>query len=112
MAIKAGLKKLKSGPAQTTNDAAMVDRAARTELATSLRRLVDGELTNDAFDAAYYGRWEDSADKAVAETAAFGYSLYSSDLLVSYRLKGRHALPDEGRQTAQHALMFLETDGR
>jgi hypothetical protein len=64
-------------------------------------------MTNDEFDDAY-GRWEDSHDAGVAEIANFGWGLYSSDLL-PYRLKGRHAVSEEVRQTANRARLFLQT---
>jgi hypothetical protein len=88
----------------------MIDRDARNDLAESLRRLVDGDMTNDEFDDGYHGRWCESKDAAVVEISGFGYSLYSSDLLWPYRLKGRHAVPAQTREIAQHAIRFLQTD--
>jgi hypothetical protein len=67
-------------------------------------------MTNDEFDAAYHRRWCESNDAAVAEISGFSYSLYSSDLLWPYRLKGRHAVPAQTREVAQHAIQFLQTD--
>src|SRR5262245_33516323 len=88
----------------------MIDRDARNDLAGGLRRLVAGEMTNDEFDNAYYGRWCESQDAAVAGISGFGYGLYSSDLLWPYRLKGRNAVPEEEREVAQRATRFLQTD--
>jgi hypothetical protein len=88
----------------------MVDKEARSDLATCLHRLVSGEMINDQFDHAYYGRWEDSVDTAVAEIAGFGYGLYSSDLPLPYKLKGRYAISDDEQEMAQHALLFLKTE--
>jgi hypothetical protein len=79
-------------------------------LSSYLHRLISGETTNDEFDDAYYQRWHDSKDSAVAEISGFGYGLYSSDLILPYRLKGRYAVPDNSREIAQRALLFLETD--
>jgi hypothetical protein len=88
----------------------MIDQKARSDLATCLDRLIAGEMTNDEFDDCYYERWHDSGDAAVAEIATFGWSLYSSDLGWSYRLRGRHAVCDEERQAAQRAILFLHTN--
>jgi hypothetical protein len=86
----------------------MIDRPARSDLATQLLRLVTGDMTNDEFDDNYGERRIDSEDAAVAEIATFGWGLYSD--LTRYRLKGRHALPDELRRTADRAVLFLQTD--
>jgi hypothetical protein len=83
---------------------AVIDRAARDQLAVGLSSLVNGEMTNDEFDDEYYGHWEKSDDAAVAEIARFGWSLYSSDV-TTYRLRGWHAVRDEVRQGAQRALL-------
>jgi hypothetical protein len=88
----------------------MVDGQERTDLADCLHRLVSGEMTNNEFDDSYYRRWHSSKDGAVAEIATFGWGLYSSDLLLSYKLKGRYAVSQEIRETAQHAILFLQTD--
>jgi hypothetical protein len=85
----------------------MVDREARSDLATSLLRLVSGEMTNDEFDRGYDG-WRKSPDVAITEIAKFGWGLYSD--LHPYKLKGRNAVSGETRQMAQRALLFLETD--
>ena len=92
-----------------TRENSVVDENGRTDLADCLNRLVSGEMTNDEFDDAYYGRWHDSTDAGVAEIAGFGYGLYSSDLLLPYRLKGVYRLSDERREVAERALLFLES---
>lgn len=87
----------------------MVDVSARRELSQNLRRLVTGRMTNDEFDELVYDPSCDSADGAVRNIAEFGYCLYSSDLLWSYRLKGRHAVPREERRTAARCVLFLRS---
>src|SRR6516165_10591965 len=87
----------------------MVDREARNELASSLRSLVDGELSNDEFDDLYYERWVNNDDAAVRAIAEFGYSLYSSDV-GRYRMRGWNAVSGEVKDTASRAVIFLETD--
>jgi hypothetical protein len=86
----------------------MVDRAARNELALSLRLLVDGELTNDEFDDLYYERWMKHGDAGVRAIAEFGYGLYSS--VDRYRLHGWNAVSDEIKEMAGRAVIFLQTD--
>jgi len=88
----------------------MVIRDDRDELAMALRQLVVGEMTNDQFDDGYYEEWHDSEDTAVRELARFGWGLYSSDLLIPYKLKGRHAVSNEVRDMAGRAIAFLQTD--
>ena len=85
----------------------MVDKEARKDLATRLHQLVSGVITNDEFDERYES-WENSTDAAVAEIATFGFCLYSSGIQ-PYRLKGRHAVADEVRETADRAILFLNT---
>jgi hypothetical protein len=88
----------------------MVDKEARVELRIALRRLVTGRMTNDQFDDLYYEHWMDSKDLAVAKIGEFGYCLYSSDLLLPYRLKGPHAVSPEVRRLASRGILFLYTD--
>lgn len=87
----------------------MIDAELRKELSRDLRRLVTGRATNDAFDDAYYDRYSGSSDQAVENVAEFGYSLYSSDVLWSYRLKGRHAVDRATRRTAARCVLFLRS---
>jgi hypothetical protein len=55
-------------------------------LVEELCLLIAGEMTNDQFDNA---KPEYCADLGVIACWEFGYSLYSSDLLFPYRLRGR-----------------------
>jgi hypothetical protein len=92
----------------------MIDTNARKELAACLDQLVSGEMTNDAFDDRYHGgnrseNWFHSEDGAVAEIATFGWRLYSSDTF-PHRLTGPYAVSEETRQTANRAIMFLQTE--
>jgi hypothetical protein len=86
-----------------------VERDARHELARSLGRLVNGEMTNDEFDDCYFAHWADSADAAVREIAEFGYSLYSSGV-GAYRLRGWHAVSPDVKRMAERAILFLQSD--
>lgn len=86
-----------------------MDQSERYELATNLRKLVTGRMTNDAFDDLYYEKYCVSEDPAVREIARFGWSLYSSDLIWSYKLIGRYALPGSLKKRAAHAVLFLNT---
>ena len=86
----------------------MVDLEARAQVGTNLRRLITGRMTNDQFDDFYYQL--DSDDNAIREIAGYGYCLYSSDLPLPYRLKGRHAVDTDTRRTAARAILFLQTE--
>jgi hypothetical protein len=88
----------------------MVDPQTRRLLSLDVRRLVTGRMTNDAFDDVYYETYERSDDRAVREIATFCYSLYSSDLLLPYRLRGRHSVDDETRSTAARSVLFLRSN--
>jgi hypothetical protein len=67
-------------------------------------------MTNDEFDDHYYERFLASEDAAVSEIATFGWGLYSSDVLLPYRLSGRHAVPVEVRARVERACVFLGSD--
>jgi hypothetical protein len=88
----------------------MVDREARSELATCLERLVSGEMTNDEFDVCHDEWIKHTSDGAIPEIATFGWGLYSSGLPLPYRLEGRHAPADEIREKARRASVFLRTE--
>jgi hypothetical protein len=88
----------------------MIDTDARNSLAAGLQQLVRGEITNDEFDDHYYRLWHDSGDQAVTAIAAFGWSLYSSGLLVPYALAGRHVVSEEAMRISERAFLFLKTD--
>src|SRR5437660_2233241 len=87
----------------------MVLPDVRRRLRTALASLVNGQFTNDEFDEVY-AKWQDSDDQAVAAIAEFGYGLYSSDLLLPYRLAGRYAVDPEILRIAERCLLFLQTD--
>lgn len=88
----------------------MVDNKLRHRLSQDLRRLITGRMSNDDFDDQYYDAYCISKDLAVREISRFGWSLYSSDLPMSYRLRGKYAVNDESRATAARAVLFLQTD--
>jgi hypothetical protein len=87
----------------------MIDATLRRELSQNLRRLVTGRMTNDEFDDAYHDKYAESADPGVRHIAEFGFSLYSSDVLLPYRLKGRHAVSCDTRRIAARCVLFLRT---
>lgn len=87
----------------------MIDAESRKELSQGLRRLVTGRASNDEFDDAYYDRYSESSDHAVENFAEFGYSLYNSDVLWPYRLKGRRAVDRATRRTAARCVLFLRS---
>jgi hypothetical protein len=87
----------------------MIDHAARRMLSQDARRLVTGRMTNDQFDDVYYEQYAESPDRAVAEISSFCYSLYSSDVLWPYRLRGWHAVDAETRSTAARCVLFLRS---
>ena len=82
----------------------------RARLKAAFAELVEGRMSNDEFDELYYERCEQSADRGVAEIGGFAYSLYPSDLLTPFYLKGRYTLDPEIRAIAERALLFLRTD--
>jgi hypothetical protein len=87
----------------------MIDEDARKSLSEDLRRLIAGRMSNDQFDEVYYRQYADSRDRAVIEIATFAYSLYSSDLLLPYRLRGRHAVGQAVREAAARSVLFLRS---
>ena len=88
----------------------MVDVELRHRLSQDMRKLVTGRMTNDDFDDAYYSSYMDSDDLAIREISRFGCSLYSSDVLFGYKLRGSHRVSDATRKTAAHAVLFLQTE--
>jgi len=87
----------------------MIDAKLRKELSQDIRRLVTGRASTDEFDAAYFDRYAESSDHAVENVAEFGYSLYNSDVLWPYRLKGRRAVDRATRRTAARCVLFLRS---
>ena len=87
----------------------MVDIELRHRLSQDLQHLIAGRITNDDFDDACYESYVDSDDLAIREISRFGWSLYSSDVLFAYRLRGRHRVSDSVRKTAAYAVLFLQT---
>jgi hypothetical protein len=85
----------------------MIDGSLRSVLAQDIRRLATGRMTNDAFDDRYYEVYERSDDRAVNEIAGYCYGLYSSDLLIPIRLRGRYALDAETKRTIARCVLFL-----
>lgn len=87
----------------------MIDAALRTELSQDIRRLATGRMTNDAFDDRYDEVYESSDDRAVNAIATYCYCLYSSDLLLPIRLRGRYGLDRETKTTIARCVLFLRS---
>ncbi len=66
-------------------------------------------MTNDAFDDRYYEFYDPSDDQAINAIATYCYGLYSSDLLLPIRLRGRYALDRETRKTIARCVLFLRS---
>jgi hypothetical protein len=86
----------------------MIAADGRTRLREALTQLVDGQMTNNEFDELYYSGWKESPDRGVAAIAHFGWSLYSSDLPLPYRLNGRYAVMTKQDGRPSDAFCFLE----
>ncbi len=77
-------------------------------LANGVKKLIEGELTNDDFDKLeHHCR---SNDEAIAAVWAYCEGLYSSALLFPYRLTGRHAPDSAVRLIANRSIAFLNSD--
>jgi hypothetical protein len=84
----------------------MIDRTARNTLASALRALASGQITNDQFEDRLA---QESADLAVREVFLSGaWFLY--DDLHEHRLVGRYRPSPEGRTEIARWVLFLRTD--
>jgi len=83
----------------------LVDRDDRKQLASALRKLATGKLTNFAFEDLVPFRTQDAGVRAVADHAWY---LYSD--LHEHELRGEAALTREGRREVARWLLFLDTD--
>ena len=83
----------------------MIDRPARDRLASNLRRLASGRITNDEFEASHS---DSSPDRAVEQIGAWAQWHYDDSRV--YRLIGKDRLPLKTRRTAARAVLFLRTD--
>jgi hypothetical protein len=86
----------------------MVDRDSRRELAIGVKKLIEGELTNDEFDDLYSLCASD--DPAIKAIWSFCYCLYSSGTLIPYKLTGRHAPNPHVRMITERCIAFLQSD--
>src|SRR5262245_45523315 len=87
----------------------MIEKSARRSLSQDVRRLLTGRMTNDQFDDVFYHQYDRSRDRAVGEISSFCYSLYSSDLLLPYRLRGPYTVDAETRSAAGRCVLFLRS---
>jgi len=88
--------------------AAMVIPEARARLQSALSDLVTGRITTWEFDKLHRHEMKCSPDRAVAEIADFGWSLYSD--LLPYRITKHYSIKPEIRSIAERCLLFLQTD--
>jgi hypothetical protein len=86
----------------------MIDRESRIVLANNVKMLIEGELTNDAFDDLEHVCR--SNDEAVAAIWTYCNCLYSSATVFPYRLTGRHAPDNDVRLIVSRCIAFLESD--
>lgn len=86
----------------------MIDRESRIILANNVKMLIEGEVTNDAFDdLEHLCR---SNDLAIAAVWTYCHCLYSSATLFPYRLTGRHRPANEVRLIVNRCIAFLNSD--
>lgn len=85
-----------------------VHREKRSELREKLRRLVDGEITNDDFDDYFGSGALEGDDPALPAIGQLGWGLYSDTS--TYKLTGASAVRGEARDCCDRALLFLTTD--
>src|SRR5260221_9704596 len=84
----------------------MIDKAARTQLAESLRHLAAGVISNDEFEKRRPRKSQDVAVRQVFSEGA--WFLY--DDLREHRLIGKDKLSDSARTDLARWIVFLKTD--
>ena len=83
----------------------MIDRAARDRMATLMRQLGSGVISNYEFEISL----PPMKDPAIAEIFHYGVrQLYRAS--VEERLTGEMALTKEGRRNYARAILFLKGD--
>ncbi|WP_157372603.1 hypothetical protein [Photobacterium marinum] len=83
----------------------MIDRKARDELASLIRSLSSGQITNDEFE----DRIPSSEDMAIREIAWLGaWGLYSDTK--EYKLRGKNALCSTDKSMVARWVLFLKSD--
>ena len=82
----------------------MVDRQARDTLAEALRHLVSGQITNDDLENAV----PVSADRGIRAVYGQAWYLYSDNY--RHRLRGRHRVPETGREIIARWILFLHSN--
>ncbi len=83
----------------------MIDRTQRDAARRLLRSFIDGEITNDDFEAQFPRSAEDSAIPAIKANV---WMLYSD--LRQHKLTGKHAPNAENRAILERCVLFLESD--
>jgi hypothetical protein len=85
----------------------LIDRDSRNRLSQELARLVDGESTNDEFEA-HVGPLGRSPDPAIAAVIRQAWFLYSDQR--EHQLTGAHALTPDVLQHVARWRRFLESE--
>jgi hypothetical protein len=83
----------------------MIDRVARKRSAESLRHFLGGQITNEEFLRRYPNSKADPAIWALDDTV---WCLY--DDIITHKLSGKYAIPNELKKDAARWLMFLYSD--
>lgn len=86
----------------------MRDLSKRCALAERLRWLIDGQITNDAFDDFLVDEGcLGSADRTIDEIAWWAWTLYSDTH--TYRLRGQAAVDSDTRAATARAILLLRS---
>lgn len=80
-----------------------VDEKARLEAALMVKKLVNGEVTNDAFEAAF----PRSKDPVIAEVRTACWHLYSD--LKEHKLIGKESVSSDERLKLRYSISFLNS---
>ena len=83
----------------------MIDQTQRDAARRVLRSFIDGEITNDDFEAQFPRNAEDPAIPAIKANV---WMLYSD--LRQHKLTGKHAPNAEYRAILERCVLFLETN--
>jgi hypothetical protein len=89
----------------------MVNREARDQAATALRRFLDGATTNEEFDSEYAHVapvWKRGKDRAIAAVYGFAWNLY--DDFTEHKLEGAWELDEPVKKIAERCVLFLRSD--
>lgn len=83
----------------------MIDRAARDQLSSNLRRLIAGAITNDQFEDSTPASDRDAAILAITDMS---WLLYSD--MKEHPLTGRHGIDPNSSREVLRWILFLDSD--